>query len=235
MSKPEDCQLSAAELAELDKLKRKLAEAERERDEVERELKQELNAYTQALYGCSHAELLNKVFLRGAELGHEQGHKQGWREGYAAAKGRKPSGKKRSERVLLINDVDQRRALGQTPKEAVERHLEVMQVGKRALAMHAEQAAKVVLDCLRAEQADEGALDSFSQAMEAGKDVFALLRAMEASKDARVLRAMGEAKRLITDIELPEQVVHVPKHIPDADVSKGVRVYYRHRRPRRPN
>jgi hypothetical protein len=186
----------------------------------------ELNECTQALYGCSHAELFDQVYA----YGFDQGYEQGDRGGYARAKRHKPHKKTRpppvvpkEERGLLIHDVDQRRALGQTPKEAVKRYLETMQVGKRAHAMHAEQAAKVVLDCLRAEQAEEAALD-FSQAMEAGKDVFDLLRAMEASKDARILRAMQKAKRLLAAVKLPEQIV--PKYIPDADVDEALRAYY---------
>jgi len=55
MSKPEE-RLSAAELAELDKLKREVAEAKRERDEIERELDRERGAHVRL--SCANGESL---------------------------------------------------------------------------------------------------------------------------------------------------------------------------------
>lgn len=230
MSKQEAPTLSAAELAELDKLKREVAEAEREtdeaRDELERELKRELNECTQALYGCSFTKLLERAVAYGFELKCEQEYKRGFREGFARAKGRKPSWKKRSERALLIDAVKLKNP-GQTVRDAVQDFLQTLQAGKDALAMHAKHVGEAVLDCLHAEQANDDAL-KFSRAIEAGKDVFDLLRAMEASKDARVLRAMEKAKQILANIKLPERVA--PNRIPDADVDKEMRAYYRHHR-----
>jgi hypothetical protein len=103
----------------------------------------ELNAYSQAVYGRSHAEFCDMLYAYAFAKGREQGKQEGRRAGFRAAKGRKAPAKKRGrpskmdegERALLIHSVEERNP-EQTIKEAVTYFLHVLKEGKRYLASH---------------------------------------------------------------------------------------------------
>jgi hypothetical protein len=101
----------------------------------------ELDASSQAIYGCSHAEHCAELFGYGFTRGREGGEREGRIAGRRVAKGLKTPAKKRGrppeideqERALLINVIENRKP-GQTIRAAVTLFLQMMEAGKHLFA-----------------------------------------------------------------------------------------------------
>jgi len=98
----------------------------------------ELDACSRAVYGFSHAEFCDKLFIYASDRGYERGKREGRTEGYRAAKGLKEPAKKRGRppkipegvRALIIHVVETREP-GQTIKKAVTDCLYYSERGRR--------------------------------------------------------------------------------------------------------